>query len=67
MAAPSRAGSTARSRAMAGSAVATAELSRFCMNSALATMAATMRGSAFFAGADEGAGSAPPASLMPAG
>ena len=52
---------------MAGRAVATAELSRFCMKSALATMAAIMRGSAFFTGADMGTGSAPPVSLMPAG
>ncbi len=46
IAAPSRAGGTPKSRAIAGRAVTTAELSRFCMNSAAATMAAVTRGSA---------------------
>ena len=50
-AAPSRAGSSPRSRAMDGRAVVTAEPSRFCMNSAQATMAAVRRGSASREGA----------------
>ena len=43
MAAPSRAGSSFRARAMERSAVASTPLSRFCMNSAEATISAMPR------------------------
>ena len=49
---------------MAGSAVITAVLSRFCMNSALATMAAVRRGSVRRGGAGGGASARPAGSVV---